>query len=169
MHIRNTLISELPLVEAIYAEARAYQLLQSGYSWPVFERAFIENEILENRHYVLDDGQGVLAAVFSIVWKEPEIWNDTKGNEAIYLHRMVICNQYRGQQLTRKIIDWAIVMAQQLHKKFVRVDTWAQNKQLTNYYQRLGFQWVGRRKLPPQSHLPKHYNNIEVNLFQIVV
>lgn len=52
-------------------------------------------------------------------------------------------------------------------KKFIRVDTWANNDTLTDYYRKLGFEWVGKRQLPPQSDLPEHYNNIEVNLFEI--
>lgn len=52
-------------------------------------------------------------------------------------------------------------------KKFIRIDTWANNEALTVYCQKLGFERVGKRQLPPQSDLPEHYNNIEVNLFEI--
>jgi N-acetylglutamate synthase and related acetyltransferases len=166
MKIVHTTIADIPMVEEIYSEARAYQQQLTGYSWPVFSRSFIEQEIKETRHYKVVDEEGRIAGVFSIVFAEPVIWNDQEG-EALYLHRMASLKKYHGNNIARKIVDWAMLEARKLNRNYLRLDTWANNEGLTAYYQRLGFEWVGKKKLPPESDLMDHYNNLEVNLFQI--
>lgn len=167
MRIERTVIADIPMVEKIYSEARAYQFQQSGYGWPVFSKSFIENEITEKRHFKVLGKDDEMAGVFSIVKAEPIIWNDKDGKEAIYLHRMAIRNSYRGKNIAKKVVDWAMVEAWKNKKKFIRIDTWANNEALTDYYRKLGFEWIGKKQLPPTSDLPEHYNNIEVNLFEI--
>lgn len=167
MRIDRTIIADIPTVEMIYSEARAYQFQQTGYGWPVFSKSFIEKEIIDKRHFKVLDKDDEMAGVFSIVKAEPIIWNDKDGKQAIYLHRMAIRNRYRGKNIAKKVVDWAMVEAWKNKKKFIRIDTWANNDALTDYYQKLGFERVGRRQLPTQSDLPEHYNNIEVNLFEI--
>jgi|LSQX01.2.fsa_nt_gb ribosomal protein S18 acetylase RimI-like enzyme len=167
MRIERTVIADIPEVEKIYSEARAYQFQQSGYAWPVFSKSFIEKEIIDKRHFKVLDKDDEMAGVFSIVKAEPIIWNDKDGKEAIYLHRMAIRNRYRGKNIAKKVVDWAMIEAWKNKKKFIRIDTWANNEALTGYYQKLGFERVGKRQLPPQSDLPEHYNNIEVNLFEM--
>ncbi len=169
MRIERTTNGDLTHVEGIYQEARAYQFQQSGYGWPIFERSFIMGEILEKRHYKIIDEKGQMVAVFSTVNTEPVIWDDSHGTEAIYLHRMAVRGAYRGQNIVGKILDWAMAKARMEGKKYIRVDTWANNRALTDYYQRLGFKWMGKRKLPPKSELPPHYHGIEVNVFEIKV
>lgn len=160
---------DIPTVEEVYREARAFQLKQSGYGWPVFSRSFIAEEIAASRHFKLVDDDNTIAGVFSIVYTEPVIWNDTDESTAIYLHRMAILDKYRGHSIARLVIDWAIAKARRQHKQYVRMDTWADNKMLTQYYQQLGFTLAGKKKLPPDSALPAHYNNIELHLFEIDV
>ena len=167
MRIERTVIADIPEVEKIYSEARAYQFQQSGYAWPVFSKSFIEKEIIDKRHFKVLDKDDEMAGVFSIVKAEPIIWNDKDGKEAIYLHRMAIRNSYRGKNIAKKVVDWAMVEAWKNKKKFIRIDTWANNEALTDYYRKLGFEWIGKKQLPPTSDLPEHYNNIEVNLFEM--
>jgi ribosomal protein S18 acetylase RimI-like enzyme len=167
MRIKRTILADIPIVEKIYSEARAYQFQQTGYGWPIFSHSFIAQEIAEKRHYRVLDTDDEMAGVFSIVKAEPIIWNDKDGNQAIYLHRMAIRNRYRGNNIAKEVVEWAKTEAWKHKKKFIRVDTWANNDALTDYYQKLGFEWVGKKKLPPQSDLPEHYNHIEVNLFEI--
>jgi len=167
MKIECTTTADIPVVEKIYAEARAYQLQQTGHGWPVFSPSFIEKEIIEKRHFKVVDEEDRIAGVFSIVNAEPVIWGDAEGKEAIYLHRMATLDKYRGKSIAKKIVEWAAIEAWESKKKFIRIDTWADNEALTAYYQHLGFKFVKKTILPPESDLPEHYYNIEVNLFEM--
>lgn len=167
MKIERTLPDEIPSVHEIYRQARAYQYRQTGYGWPEFPSSFIEAEIKEKRHFKVLDSLGEIAGIFSVVYAEPVIWNDSDGKEAMYLHRMAIQNRYRGKSIAGEMIAWAIAEARQQKRQYLRLDTWAINEALTAYYQRLGFILIEKRQLPAKSDLPDHYHGIEVNLFEI--
>jgi|SRR5690554_5344 len=167
MKIVRTQNSDITSVQQIYQEARDYQLKTVGYGWSVFSKEFILKEISEKRHYKAVDLYNEITGVFSVVYSEPLIWDDYEGTKAIYLHRMAMKNRFRGSGFAKRIIEWAIIEAWKRKKNFIRIDTWANNQALTDYYQKLGFKWVGKKQLPPTSDLPRHYNNIEVNLFEM--
>jgi ribosomal protein S18 acetylase RimI-like enzyme len=46
------------------------------------------------------------------------------------------------------------------------MDTWASNDTLIEYYGRLGFQVVGRRRIAPDPRLAAHYHGIELALLE---
>jgi len=167
MRIEQTIITDISSVEKIYTEAIAYQHQQTGYSWYPFSPSFIKQEIEEKRHFKVVTDEDEIAGVFSVMNVDPIIWNDDKGKEAIYLHRMAILNNYRGKNIAKRVVEWAMIEAFKCKKKFIRIDTWASNKKLITYYQNLGFRLIGKKQLPPKSNLPAHYNNIEVSLFEI--
>lgn len=169
MKIAPTHPDDIYFVQKIYMEARAYQYKKTGYGWHGFSRDLIESEIAEKRHFKIVDEEGEIAGIFSVVYTEPVIWNDTEGKEAIYLHRMATGDRHRGREAAKRIVEWATGEARRQKKKFVRIDTWADNTALTAYYRRLGFVPAGKKQLPPESDLPEHYNNIEVSLFEIKI
>ena len=49
------------------------------------------------------------------------------------------------------------------------MDTWADNEKLLAYYTGCGFAHVGNIQIKADSGLPKHYEGIHLNLFQIKV
>ncbi len=164
--ISPSLLDDMPVIRQIYNEARIFQQEQFNHSWPEFSRAFITREIQEQRHYKIVANQ-TIAALFSVVYAEPEIWLDAEGVEALYLHRMAVRSAYRGKGYARHIINWAIAKGREQNRSFLRLDTWADNESLVRYYCHLGFRYCGRKQLPAKSNLPDHYNNIEVSLFEI--
>lgn len=169
MVIQPTGIKDLPEVLDIYTEAREYQQAHFKKSWPVFPDTFVSAEIRERKHFKMIAEKETIAAVFSIVRSEPVIWNDPDGKMAMYLHRMAVRNAYKGQGIASRIIDWAITTAREEGRKYLRLDTWADNDALRAHYQKLGFRLSGKTQLPLESDLPKHYSGIEVNLFEISI
>ncbi|MGN6352484.1 MAG: GNAT family N-acetyltransferase [Parafilimonas sp.] len=167
MQIVTTTLNDIDSVKEIYSAARHYQLQQTGYGWPVFADDFIEQEIKEKRHFKVLDDAGEIAGIFSVVNEEPVIWDDTDGKEAIYLHRMAVSSRHRGKQIAAEMVNWAKKRAIEQNKKFVRIDTWSDNEALKSYYRHLGFALVGKKSISSDTGLPEHYNNIEVNLFEI--
>ena len=65
----------------------------------------------------------------------------------------------------QRIVDWSKVKARENNKSILRLDTWADNENLKNYYLKFGYKIVGNKFLPPSS-LSKHYWNIWVTLFE---
>jgi hypothetical protein len=41
------------------------------------------------------------------------------------------------------IIEWAKDFGKENHKKFIRMDTWGENKKLIDYYIKCGFKFRG--------------------------
>lgn len=160
-------LHDIPEIEEIYTEARAFQQQHFGRWWPVFTREFIADEIKNKEHLKITTAQGMIAAVFSVVKAEPVIWNDREGKAALYLHRMAVRDSCRGQGIAGRIVEWTKTKARKQERSYVRLDTWADNEHLALYYQRLGFKPVGRRQLPTESDLPGHYSDLEVSLFEI--
>ena len=113
-----------------------------------------------------------MVGVFSIVKAEPIIWNDKDGKQALYLHRMAIRKPVQREQYCKEVVNWAMTEAWKHKKNLYELILGQNNEALTDYYRKLGFEWVGKKQLPPTSDLPEHYNNIriyliEVNLFEI--
>ncbi|WP_342662754.1 GNAT family N-acetyltransferase [Gelidibacter mesophilus] len=74
---------------------------------------------------------------------------------------------FRGRNFVKIIVDWAINLAKEQNKQFIRMDTCGKNEGLITHYQRCGFDFLGTKKLNNVSHLPAHYHNVEVCFFEI--
>jgi hypothetical protein len=69
----------------------------------------------------------------------------------------------------KEIIKWAKDYAANNNIKFIRMDTWADNKKLLEYYTGCGFDYVGEVTMEKTDGLPKHYEGISLSLFEIVL
>ena len=67
--------------------------------------------------------------------------------DAIYLHRICVNPERKGNNLTSHILSWAYGYALGTDRRFIRMDTWGDNQRLVNYYVSCGFQHVGNRRL----------------------
>ena len=85
----------------------------------------------------------------------------------MYIHRIVTNPEFRGRGYVRTITDWARDHARTNELRFVRMDTWGDNQKLIDYYQSCGFKFVGLMTPSPSATLPKHYNSIDLSLFEI--
>lgn len=167
MEIKSTSAKSIHLVQRIYQEARAYQYKKTGYGWPFFSNQIIENEIREKQHFTILYNNKIIAGVFTILNIEPAIWEDMNGYEAIYLRRLAIRDQYRGKKLGAAAVEWAIIEAKKLNKKYIRIDLESGNEKLITHFQTLGFKSAGTKDLIPGKDLPTDYNIIEVNLLEM--
>jgi ribosomal protein S18 acetylase RimI-like enzyme len=104
-----------------------------------------------------------------VAYNDPLLWGEKDKNDAIYLHRIATHPQYKGKQLIRNVIEWSHVHARSLNRKFIRMDTWADNDQLRDYYINAGFTLMGKQFIEKNQSLPMHYWGIYLNLFQMEV
>lgn len=168
IQIVNSTAKDIDTIFEFYDMAIAHQKKVFNKHWQGFSRTMVEQEITENRQYKILVG-GKVACIFAITFNDPQIWEERDLQPSIYIHRIVSHPDFRGSAFVSNIVDWAISYAKINHLQFVRMDTWADNEKLLAYYTSFGFEHVGSIKIAPNSGLPKHYEGISLNLFEIAV
>lgn len=168
IQIVNSTPAAIETIFAFYELAVAHQKKVFNKHWQGFSLDLVTKEVEENRQYqILVDGE--IGCIFAVTFNDPEIWGEKDLQPAIYIHRIATHPNFRGHGFVNKIIDWAKVYAQTNHIDYIRMDTWADNEKLLAYYTGCGFTHVGRIDVTADSGLPKHYEGISLNLFEIKV
>ncbi|MFC3560896.1 GNAT family N-acetyltransferase [Pedobacter jamesrossensis] len=165
IQVQNSQISDIDTIFQFYDMAIAHQKKVFNKHWQVFDRALIETEIADNRQYKILV-EGVVACVFAVTFEDKLIWGD-KDADSIYIHRIVTNPEFRGYSFVKEIIKWAKAFAPSKGIKYIRMDTWADNEKLLEYYTSCGFEYVGVIKMEETEGLPKHYEGISLSLFEI--
>jgi ribosomal protein S18 acetylase RimI-like enzyme len=168
MHIQNCTIQDIETIFELYSHARAYQTEKKVIVWPSIDRALVETEITENRQWkIIQDNQ--IVCVWATTFSDPLIWEERNIDPAVYIHRIAIHANYRGNNYVAKIVEWAKKYAQKNQKKFVRLDTiiW-NNPRLIHYYVSQGFTFLGDFKLKNTEGLPGHYKDATASLFEMI-
>ncbi|MFF5382060.1 GNAT family N-acetyltransferase [Pedobacter suwonensis] len=167
LQIQNSQATDIDVIFEFYDLAIAHQKKVFNKHWQGFNMDMVQTEINENRQYkILIDG--VVACVFAVTFKDPLIWG-ARDHDAIYIHRIVTHPDFRGYAFVKEIIKWAKDYAVGNNIKFIRMDTWADNKKLLEYYTDCGFNYVGVVTMEKTDGLPKHYEGISLSLFEIVL
>jgi ribosomal protein S18 acetylase RimI-like enzyme len=171
MEIVNCTLQDIDTILSLYKSATEYQKANGFNEWKEFERDLIISEIDEKRIWkIVMDGD--IACVFTVAYSDPVIWPSSEGEgEAIYLHRITTNPAYKGRNMVQYIIAWSKEHCKETDSKFIRMDTWADNNTLINYYIKCGFRLVGGRKLDKDiaKDLPKHYSTLSLVLLEIGV
>lgn len=166
IQVLNSSQSDIDTIFEFYDLAIAHQKKVSPKQWQGFDRELVKEEIADNRQYkILVDGKVV--AIFAVTYNDPQIWLGKDEEAAVYIHRIVTHPEYRGYGFVKVIIDWAKEYSKSKPLDYIRMDTWADNERLLKYYTGCGFNHVGSIEIAPNSGLPKHYEGITLNLFEI--
>lgn len=168
MNIIPSALSDINEIFRVYDAATAYQIALNNRDWSGFERALIEKEINENRHFKIMEGDD-LACTFVIDFKDPVIWEDSDNVKAIYLHRIATHPNFRGRSYVKKIVEWARIFGEQRGIDLIRMDTKSGNEKLNNYYIRSGFNHKGIQEIEWTSDLPEHYKRGPFSLFEMKI
>ena len=168
MLITNSTPEDIDAIFDLYNEAVKYQRTVFNKQWEGFERGLVETEIRENRQWKIVD-QGQIVCIFAITFNDALIWKEKDIDPAIYIHRIVTNPKFRGGAYVKEIVKWSRDYAKSIGKKFVRMDTWGDNKKLKDYYMSCGFDYLGVTPMENTQGLPKHYEGISLSLFQIKV
>lgn len=164
----NSTAADIDTIFEFYDMAVAHQKKVFNKHWQGFSLEMVQQEVAENRQYkVLLNDQ--IAAIFAVTFNDPEIWGEKDTQPSVYIHRIVTHPDYRGFGAVNTIINWAKQYAKDNAIEFIRMDTWADNEKLLTYYTSCGFDHVGSIQIKADSGLPKHYEGISLNLFEIAV
>lgn len=85
------------------------------------------------------------AAVMVLQEKDEIFWPDALPDEAIYLHKLSVKNEHRGQNLSHHMMDWAVQYTRRQGRNYLRLDCDAARPKLNQIYQDFGFELVDRR------------------------
>ncbi|RAJ27744.1 L-amino acid N-acyltransferase YncA [Gelidibacter algens] len=168
MKILLSKMDDIDAIFKIYDDATAYQKTVTDKHWRGFERTLVEKEINENRHYKIME-EDEIGGTFLIAYNNPVIWEDMGADNAIYLHRIAIKSSFRGRAYTKKIVTWAIDLANDNKKSYVRLDTHSGNEKINTYYKNCGFTYKGIRSIDWNKELPEHYKDGPFSIFELAI
>jgi ribosomal protein S18 acetylase RimI-like enzyme len=168
MEIIKTQITAIPAVFKLYDFATAFQQKVGTNSWKGFEVSMVEQEIEENRHFVIQD-EGQITATFVLTFNDAVIWKEADFEPSVYIHRIATHPDFRGRNYVQKIVDWTIDFAKAKKLKYVRLDTTSGNKRLNQYYIKCGFTYKGVSQIEWNTSLPEHYKDGSFALFEIII
>lgn len=168
MQIKNSKPKDIPKIFELYRIATAYMKSKNQVAWPEFAPELIDTEIKEKRQWkILIDGQ--IACIWVTALDDELIWGAENNTPAVYIHRIATHPDFRGQNLVKKIVDWADNYGHENNLKYIRMDTVGLNEGLIKHYQKFGFDFLGAEKLKDTTGLPDHYKEGKVCLFQRAV
>lgn len=159
---------DIDAIFELYDAATVFQKKVGTNSWKGFERAMIEEEIGEQRHFVIRDDNKI-SATFVLTFNDPIIWKEADKDPSVYLHRIATHPDFRGRNYVRKIVNWTSKYAKEKNKKYVRLDTTSGNEPLNQYYLKCGFTYKGINEIEWTNNLPEHYKDGSFALFEIEI
>ena len=167
MKVENSTLSDIEEIFRLYRIASEYQKTKPGVVvWPEFDRAMVENELVENRQWKISI-QGKMACTWAITFSDEQIWEEKNADPAMYIHRIATDPEFRGNNFVKKIVEWAIPFARMKDKQFIRLDTLGNNEKLIQHYTLAGFKFLGMFDLKNTDGLPDHYGTAPAALFEI--
>ena len=167
MTIKNVTDSDIEKIFTLYKIASNYQReKKTVIVWPDFDREMVINEIAENRQFKLLVNNEVVC-IWAITFSDEQIWEDSNIDSAIYIHRIAVNPNFRGNNYIATITNWAKEYALKKEIQFIRLDTLGENKNLITHYKNAGFHFLGLFNLKNTSNLPEHYKLAPVCLFEI--
>ena len=167
MTIKNVTASDIEKIFALYKIASNYQReKKTVIVWPDFDREMVINEIAENRQFKLLVNNEVVC-IWAITFSDEQIWEDSNTDSAIYIHRIAVNPNFRGNNYIATITNWAKEYALKKEIQFIRLDTLGENKNLITHYKNAGFHFLGLFNLKNTSNLPEHYKLAPVCLFEM--
>jgi len=169
MRIVNSREQDIPEIFKLYKLATDFQKVKfQGNLWPQFDRSLIEIEVAEERQFKLLI-ENKIACIWAITFSDPQIWEGSENDSAIYIHRIATNPEFRGENFVKIIVDWSRNYANTHDNQYIRMDTCGNNVRLINHYKKCGFEFLGMKKLKNPSSLPSHYHDADVCFFEIKV
>ena len=166
--ILNTTANDLQKVLWLFEQAMDLQGKNGYMVWNSLDQLALEKDIENGLQYKIISRNDIVC-IFSIQLSDPFIWRDRDHDDAIYLHRIVVHPDYKGQRQFEKVLKWAVNFGRQKNLKYVRMDTWADNEKIIDYYKSFGFKFIEYYKTPDAPELPFQNRNLHVALLELEI
>jgi ribosomal protein S18 acetylase RimI-like enzyme len=164
--IVNTTIQDWDEILRLFEQAMELQG-KNGYKvWNSIDKTALEKDIVNKLQYKITREADILC-IFSVQHSDPFIWRERDRNDAIYLHRIVVNPNFKGQKQFQKVLDWAKQFARGNNLQYVRMDTWADNNRIIDYYKTFGFEFIETYQTTNAKELPVQNRNLNVALLEL--
>lgn len=165
--VRQATIEEVDELQALFAATIAWQQQQGVPTFSSFPTSFFAQEINKGTVFTARRA-GKLVGTVSLYESDDFIWGNNAA-PALYIHRLASLRTAEGRGVGAALIEWSRQRAVSLGKQWLRVDCWADNNELCRFYQGRGFSPVRVKNTGQHGTLPEHYQNINLQLFQMPV
>lgn len=166
--ILHTAFTDTETVYWLFDEAIAYQQQKKYPVWNGYDKEVLRRDIENLLQYkIVMEGQ--IACIFSICYTDKLIWRERERGDALYLHRIVVNPHFKGQKHIAKIVEWAKHYARSRGLLYLRMDTWADNPSIINYYKSFGFEFVENFTTPNAPELPSQHRNLALALLEMQI
>ena len=163
--IENTTSADLQVVYDLFELSIIYQEKKGYPVWKNYDKSALVNDVNnKNQYKIVIDEQ--ISMVYSVCYSDKILWRQMENGDAIYLHRIVVNPQFKGKRMFGIILEWAIQHAKSKGFKFIRMDTWADDPNIINYYKGFGFYFIEDFNTPDIPELPVHNRNIPLALLE---
>lgn len=156
IQIRKAEDKDLDDLVCVLNDSLDYKISLDDNSWGVDQ--FNKHEILT----IMDRGETYVAlvddkvvATMSLEWSDKRIWGKYLGNDnkAVYLHKLAVNSQYRGNNLGKILISKTEDLARSHGKVYIRLDCAKNNLGLIKYYKNLGFTLANETHIKDDDYL----------------
>ena len=163
--IENTTSADLQVVYDLFELSIIYQEKKGYPVWKNYDKSALVKDVNnKNQYKIIIDEQ--ISMVYSVCYSDKILWRQMENGDAIYLHRIVVNPQFKGKRMFGIILEWAIQHAKSKGFKFIRMDTWADDPNIINYYKGFGFYFIEDFNTPDIPELPVHNRNIPLALLE---
>jgi len=147
---RKDIKTVLGLIGEASAWLRTKDTDQWAKPWPdrKARNARVLQGLKRGKTWIVWDGNIAAATVTIAEEANLKVWSECKCNlldKAVYVHRLITAREYAGLGLGEQLIDWAGLRGHDLKRaEWIRIDVWASNEGLHNFYTKRGFVPCGR-------------------------
>jgi len=167
MHrIVNAITEDLPVIFGLFEKAIAFQKAHNYKGWQNYDKAFITADVERKLLFKLSSSHDI-AGIFSICFTDPIIWRKMEKGDALYLHRVVLNRRFSGSKIFQHVLDWSSGYACAKDLRYLRMDTWAENRKIISYYKEYGFRFVENYTTPDSNELPLQHRKLTVALLEL--
>lgn len=165
VEIVNTTVSDLGEIYRFFEDSIQYQE-KNGYPiWINYDKnALIRDVEGKNQYKGVIDSK--IAIVFSVRYSDKIIWREMDKGNSIYLHRIVVNSEFKGKKLFGSILEWTKEHSKRMGLENIRMDTWAENPTIIEYYKKFGFTVIENYTTPDSDELPVHNRKLALTLLE---
>ena len=154
--IKKATKADAGVLLTLLEEARKYKLSLGDDAWGdhPFTEKDVELRLKVGESYLAYIDEDVVSSI-TLLWDDEHNWGEIGTNQkAGYIHGMMVGNAFRGRQIGKQMIVWAIKQIADNRRGFARLDCPAKNSKLCGYYEKLGFKCVDTRNGSAFYELP---------------
>ncbi len=167
-NIEQTNLHDLPMIFHLFDEAILFQRNNKFIGWESYDEEYLKGDVLNGLLYKVVQDE-VITGIFSVCYSDALIWREKEKGDAIYLHRIVLNRNFKSEKLFTRVLAWATSHARETNRKFIRMDTWADNVKIIDYYKSYGFEFVENYTTADTEALPVQHRNLTVALLELKV